>query len=557
MRHLNPFQVVPIDPVIVTSALLTHVYFKRYEPQSPKHTLSILFGIPGFLSFLSAYARRTSASALPTSSVLETVVVYFSILIGSIIAYRVSPFHPLAKYPGPLLAKLSKLWMVFVSSTGKQHEYYARLHERYGNIVRTGPNEVIIRDPTAILPLMGTTGWGKSAHWWARTLHPPILSLVAIRDGSEHARRRRTWNRGFNPIAMKRYEPMIRTRVSQLLEVIAQRGRVDLSELFSYFTFDIMGDMALGGGTDMIHEGDSEGLWHLLKGGLRTATLIGHIPWVGMYVKNLPGVGMDLKRFRAFAMQRFLLRKDEGSGQKDLFYHLADEAGVEKEPVPAPVALSDSALVVIAGSDTTATVLSSLFFYLLEDPEKFQQLRAEVDKFYPRREGITVDHFGEMEYLEACINETLRLSPPVPSGSPRAALHPDSSRGKMLGPYYIQEGISAAVNFLAIQRDPKNFSPFPDTFWPDRWLVAKGLIDPPAQGEFVHETSAFVPFSFGPAACVGKPLALLELRMTTVYLVRDLDLKFAPGYQRTWESDWLDYFVMQKGKLPITASPRA
>ena len=62
---------------------------------------------------------------------------------------------------------------------------------------------------------------------------------------------------------------------------------------------------------------------------------------------------------------------------------------------------------------------------------------------------------------------------------------------------YIQEGNSAAVNFLAIQRDPKNFSPFPDTFWPDRWLVAKGLIDPPAQGEFVHETSAFVPFSFG------------------------------------------------------------
>ena len=79
----------------------------------------------------------------------------------------------------------------------------------------------------------------------------------------------------------------------------------------------------------------------------------------------------------------------------------------------------------------------------------------------------------------------------------------------------------------------------------------------------------------GPAACVGKPLALLgeslqsiseglaynemttELRMTTVYLVRDLDLKFAPGYKRTWESDWLDYFVMQKGKLPIIASPRA
>ena len=56
----------------------------------------------------------------------------------------------------------------------------------------------------------------------------------------------------------------------------------------------------------------------------------------------------------------------------------------------------------------------------------------------------------------------------------------------------------ASVNFLAIQRDPKNFSPFSDNFWPDRWLVAKGLVESPvSEGEFVHNASAFVPFSFG------------------------------------------------------------
>lgn len=86
------------------------------------------------------------------------------------------------------------------------------------------------------------------------------------------------------------------------------------------------------------------------------------------------------------------------------------------------------------GSDTTATVLSSLFFYLLRDPEKFKRLRAEIDRFYPRGENITVDYFGEMNYMEACINEALRLSPPVPSGSQRSALRPDPSCGKMLGP---------------------------------------------------------------------------------------------------------------------------
>ena len=45
--------------------------------------------------------------------------------------------------------------------------------------------------------------------------------------------------------------------------------------------------------------------------------------------------------------------------------------------------------------------------------------------------------------------------------------------------------------------------------------------------------------------------------MVTANLVRDVDMKFAPGYKETWESDWRDYFGMQKGKLPIIATPRA
>lgn len=555
MEHLDFFRDVSINPAVVTisSALLTHLYFKRYEPQSPIVALSILFGTPSFLSLLDAYAGRNPAFALST---LGTFAIYFGTLVGSIVAYRVSPFHPLANYPGPFIARVSKLWMLLISSTGKPHEYYAQLHEKYGNIVRTGPNEVIIRDPAAIRPLMGTGGWGKSAYWPGRTLNVPIPSLIGVRDGPEHAKRRRTWNRGFSPASLRDYEPMVRERILGLSKAIAQRGQVDLSIIFGYFTFDIMADMGLGGGTNLVADGDPEGFLHLIDAALKNGSRIGQMPWLGRYAKLIPGIGGKVRRFQAFAVKQLERRGSEGSQRKDLFYHLADEAGAEKQPIPHPIILSDSALVIIAGSDTSATVLSSLFFYLLRDPKAFERLRAEIDKFYTRGEEITTEHFNEMHYLEACVNEALRLSPAVPSGSQRAVIHPDSSRGKMVGPYYIPEGTAASVNFLGIQRDPKNFSPFSNNFWPDRWLVAEGLIETPVPGEFIHDTTAFIPFSYGPSSCVGKPLAMLELRMTTAYLVRDFDFKFAPGYKETWESDLRDYFTFQKGELPVIASLR-
>ena len=67
-------------------------------------------------------------------------------------------------------------------------------------------------------------------------MYNPIPPLIGVRDGPEHAKRRRTWNRGFNPAAMKDYEPMVHKRVLELLETIVQRGQVDLCEMFGYFT---------------------------------------------------------------------------------------------------------------------------------------------------------------------------------------------------------------------------------------------------------------------------------------------------------------------------------
>jgi cytochrome P450 len=113
----------------------------------------------------------------------------------------------------------------------------------------------------------------------------------------------------------------------------------------------------------------------------------------------------------------------------------SDEPGAEKEEIPFDIVINDSDLVVVAGSDTTKTVLCSLFFYLLCNPEKLVTLREEIDRFYPPGESLSTKHFQGMNYLDACINEALRLSPAVPGGSQRdVGPNPDPSKGRTFGP---------------------------------------------------------------------------------------------------------------------------
>lgn len=49
----------------------------------------------------------------------------------------------------------------------------------------------------------------------------------------------------------------------------------------------------------------------------------------------------------------------------------------------------------------------------------------------------------------------------------------------------------------------------------------------------------------------------LELRIALISVIQKSHLEFAPGYDRTWESDMKDFLVVQKGKLPVICKPRS
>ena len=122
---------------------------------------------------------------------------------------------------------------------------------------------------------------------------------------------------------------------------------------------------------------------------------------------------------------------------------------------------------------------------------------------------------------------------------------------------FIPEGNNIFTHTHTLQRDPRYFSPYPDSFWPDRWLPEKDREIAPFNEEFILDLAAFNPFSYGPANCVGKNLALLELRVITCFIVQKFNLKVKEGFRiETWEEGVEDFFVVKRPPLLVVMEAR-
>jgi hypothetical protein len=123
----------------------------------------VSFGPPGLFT---AWLHR-ELTAITTNTLLLRVspaifAIYATTLLGTIVAYRLSPFHPLADYPGPILARISRFWAAATFLTQKQHVVSLELFKEYGPVVRTGPNHLIVRDLKAVATILGTRDpWPK------------------------------------------------------------------------------------------------------------------------------------------------------------------------------------------------------------------------------------------------------------------------------------------------------------------------------------------------------------------------------------------------------------
>ncbi|KAG2005799.1 cytochrome P450 [Coprinopsis cinerea AmutBmut pab1-1] len=586
------------------AAVATHLWFKSYDPTSPQSIFSMLIFPP-----LTVYLLLSNQS----TGLLRDCAVFYATLVASVVLYRLSPLHPLAKYPGPLLCRITKFRMAWVAAQGRNHKFYQALHKKYGSIVRVGPNELSIVDVNIMPFILGSQGMPKGPIWDGRRfgLMPDCAydSLIDVRDLGIHAQLRKPWNEAFSSGPVKEYHQLLHKRgeelSTQLYKIATSTGAsgdvpsVNLVKWINYFAFDFMGDLAFGASFNLMSEGDVDGAWKRMEDGLALPAIAGQIPWLMPMLNTLPFVTAKKDEFKDFGRHHALKRIAMNKTTNDLFYYLYDEPAV-RSGVPLKermnLVISNSLLTIVAGSDTTSTVLSCIMCCLLARKDVVARLRDELDAVFTTINDsgvpdIEIDKLLKLPYLSAVVNEGLRLAPAVPSNMQRAP--EKGSGGRILGDskIFIPEGTSVNVPAYVYHHDPRYFSPSPETFIPERWISSSAaspnrtlststnhsrstspssVIDDSAKShvetKYTTSREAFIPFSYGPGNCAGKPLAMLELRFVIAILVQRFDLCYKgcrnasrevlAGKEKAWLAGLKDAFVFTKLPLEVEITPR-
>ena len=149
--------------------------------------LEILGAIGLFLTERHTHGSSV-LSALSTTA--KAVSCHVAALIASAVLYRLSPLHPLAKVPGPLINRITSLRLVQIVASGKRYDIINNLHKRFGVVVRTGPNTISLNSHDAILPIYASaSAWDKSDAYQLGLI--PGTGLFFIRDRKSHDYRRR------------------------------------------------------------------------------------------------------------------------------------------------------------------------------------------------------------------------------------------------------------------------------------------------------------------------------------------------------------------------------
>ena len=428
--------------------------------------------------------------------------------------------------PGPPAAAFSNLWLLLQSRQGRRYLSVDKAHSKYGKFVRIQPDHVSIADPEAIPIVYGHGNGFLKAHYYDAFVSIQ-RGLFNTRDRVEHTRKRKIVSHTFSARSIGQFEQYVHENLKDLVkqwnnlsEQATKTGKpwalIDSLHWFNYLAFDIIGDLAFGAPFGMINAGAdiaevratpksppryAPAVQVLNRRGEVSNTL-GSLPSLKPYAAYIPDpfFSRGLKAVNdlaGIAIARVKARLDqERSGikseRRDLLARLMEGKDEHGEPMGEAELTAEALTQLIAGSDTTSNTSCAFFFWATKTPGVYDNLHKELDEAVPEGGIPTYEMVKDLPYLNRAITEALRIHSTSSLGLPRVV--PPGLSIDILGKSF-PPGTVLSVPSYTIHHDTAIWGEDAMEFAPDRWEEGKIT---------ERQKNAFIPFSYGPRACVGR-----------------------------------------------------
>ncbi|KAI0193892.1 cytochrome P450 [Astrocystis sublimbata] len=397
--------------------------------------------------------------------------------------------HPLRRYPGPTAAKLTNGYGAFYALKRSLHLQTLEDHKQYGPVMRHGPNKLVFNTMTALKrnkEVYQNERITKPVSYLANQAKPGSHNTWNSLDRDMHRRKRKLMAPAVSDRSMKTFEPIIAEQVDIFLKQIAtfHDSPVNMKDRCNYLGMDIVGLLSFGFPLHCQTEEKNRFFADHMPVSNRRLNTYMQIPLIP---KHRLQVLINLIWYEA----------------KERAYRLIEHMTAEGQSLRVNDLWMEAILFIVAGGDTTSTAIAATFFYLAHNKDCYDKLAEEIRGSFQAANEICGSKLAGCRYLRACIDESLRMSPPIPGTLWRQQAADDTDASAFI------------VDGHVIPSGTYNYYPEPFKYKPERWLG-------PA-------SELLVAFSTGSRGCPGKSMAYMELSLVLAKALWYFDFKPAPG----------------------------
>ncbi|KAK4945759.1 hypothetical protein LTR10_015107 [Elasticomyces elasticus] len=464
-----------------------------------------------------------------TSSGYVTLVLFMTLIVATSILGKVIyelHFSPLRQIPGPKLAALSDLWLLHKLYRLEKCGTLERCFAQYGPIVRIGPKKIALNSIDTIKPIYGVgTRFVKSTWYetWALSGRQNVFTII---DPKAHANRRRITSQLMSHNNLIKYLPAVNHHIASLVKLIDRKKKLgeqlDFLVLYRYLALDILSSATFGKNFQLLESGQDHPFSNDLDACVAVLPPRGYVPsWMWVVVKHFPSKRWQFLlggEQRIFDYSQNVVMEQERAPLTDpptIIRKYLDHREEDGSALPNDIIIGETANLFFAGTDTTSNSLSFITWELASKPHIQKRLFEEVSHL-AKDEVPPLEDVQGLQYLNAVLKEGLRKYAAAPSHLERVV----PPGGARIDGHYLPAGTVVGVQIYSMHRNANVFVR-PEEFLPERWLP---------ENETEDMRRHFMPFGLGSRVCMGQHVAMMEMRLALVALVRHYQLVVPKGF---------------------------